>query len=482
MAARGYRTARHARTRSGGRPVDASACGTSGAGAARPRHLGDLLRGRHLAGRHLLHHLAHLVELLDQLVDVLDLGPRAVRDPFAPRAVDRSPGWRARAGVIERMIASTRSSSPSSTSAFFSCFIAPIPGSIPIRPLSGPILRTWRICWRKSSSVNWSRFEFLLQVLGLALVDLLLGFLDQAEHVAHAEDPRGHAVGVEALEGLQLLAGRGEEDRLAGHRLDRERGAAAGVAVELGHHDAVELGRLGEGFGDADGVLAGHRVDDQQHVVGLGPLADLRQLVHQLLVDVEAAGGVDDQHVAALLAGALERPGGDLDRVGVGALLVDVGPGALADGDQLLDRGRPVDVAGGEGDVLARLAEVAGELGAGGRLARALQARPSGSRSGPLEAKARSRPAPPISAVSSSLTILTTCWPGSRLSSTSEPRQRSFSVAVKALTTLKLTSASSRARRISRIAASTSPSFSLPRERTSERVAWRRSESWSNTG
>src|SRR6185436_13241036 len=52
----------------------------------------------------------------------------------------------------------------------------------------------------------------------------------------------------------------------------------------------------------------------------------------------------------------------------------------------------------------------------------------------------------------------------------------------KALTTLKLTSASSRARRISRIAASTSPSLSLPRERTSESVACSRSESWSNTG
>ena len=177
------------------------------------------------------------------------------------------PGLARSAGVIERMIASTRSSSPSSTSAFFSCFIAPIPGSIPIRPLSGPIFRTWRICWRKSSSVNWSFFSLSCRSERLLLVDLLLGFLDQAEDVAHAEDARGHAVGVELVEVLQLLAGRGEEDRLAGHRVDRERGAAAGVAVELGHHHAVELGRLGEGLGDADGVLAGHRVDDEEDVV-----------------------------------------------------------------------------------------------------------------------------------------------------------------------------------------------------------------------
>ena len=179
---------------------------------------------------------------------------------------------------------------------------------------------------------------------------------------------------MEAVEGLQFLAGRGEEDRLASHRFDRQRRAAAGVTVELGHHHAVEIGRLGERFGDTDGVLAGHRVDDQQHVMRLRPLADLGQLVHQVRVDVEAPGGIDDQHVAVLFASAIERPRGDLDRVGVGPLLVDGGAGGLADGDQLIDRSGAVDVAGSKGDVLARIAEVAGELGAGGRLARSLQA------------------------------------------------------------------------------------------------------------
>ena len=52
---------------------------------------------------------------------------------------------------------------------------------------------------------------------------------------------------------------------------------------------------------------------------GVGLLADPRELGHQVLVDVEAAGGVDDEDVAALLAGPLERPAGDLDRVGFGA-------------------------------------------------------------------------------------------------------------------------------------------------------------------
>ena len=65
-------------------------------------------------------------------------------------------------------------------------------------------------------------------------------------------------------------------------------------------------------------------------------------------------------------------------------------------------------------------------------------------------------------AVSSSSTILMTVCPGVRLLSTSWPTARSRTSATKSLTTLKLTSASSSARRISRMAASTSASESRP--------------------
>ena len=65
---------------------------------------------------------------------------------------------------------------------------------------------------------------------------------------------------------LELLAGGDEHDRLAGDRLDRQRGAAAGVAVELGQDHAVEVRGLVELLGDVDRVLAGHRVDDEQDV------------------------------------------------------------------------------------------------------------------------------------------------------------------------------------------------------------------------
>src|SRR5665213_3534630 len=62
----------------------------------------------------------------------------------------------------------------------------------------------------------------------------------------------------------------------------------------------------------------------------------------------------------------------------------------------------------------------------------------------------------------------------------SAPIARSLTALVKLLTTLKLTSASSSARRISRIAAEMSSSVRVPRPRTSARVAWSFSERESN--
>src|SRR5581483_6985938 len=88
----------------------------------------------------------------------------------------------------------------------------------------------------------------------------------------------------------------------------------------------------------------------------------------------------------------------------------------------------------------------------------------------------------PIAAVSSSWTIFTTCWPGVRLFSTSAPSARSRTRATKSLTTAKLTSASSSARRISRIAFEIASSSSLPRERRSPSAACSLSPSVSNTG
>ncbi len=73
-------------------------------------------------------------------------------------------------------------------------------------------------------------------------------------------------LGVELLELVELLAHADELDRLAGDGPDRQRGAAAGVAVELGQDHAVVVEGLVERLGDVDRVLAGHGVEHEQNV------------------------------------------------------------------------------------------------------------------------------------------------------------------------------------------------------------------------
>ena len=69
----------------------------------------------------------------------------------------------------------------------------------------------------------------------------------------------------------------------------------------------------------------------------------------------------------------------------------------------------------------------------------------------------------PSSLISSSLTILITCCPGVRLPSTSAPSERALTALTNSFTTARLTSASIKARRTSRIASSRSFSVSRPR-------------------
>jgi aconitase B len=55
--------------------------------------------------------------------------------------------------------------------------------------------------------------DLLGQLLGGFHVHAALGFLDQREDVAHAQDPLGHAVGVERLQAVELFADADELDR-----------------------------------------------------------------------------------------------------------------------------------------------------------------------------------------------------------------------------------------------------------------------------
>ena len=87
---------------------------------------------------------------------------------------------------------------------------------------------------------------------------------------------------------------------------------------------------------------------------------------------------------------------------------------------------------------------------------------------------------PPRLSVSSSRTILMICCEGFNALESSSPTARSRIRPMRLLTTSKLTSASSRARRISRSASSTSSSLSLPLPRSFPKIPSNRSVNASN--
>ena len=179
---------------------------------------------------------------------------------------------------------------------------------------------------------------------------------------------------MEGLDLVELLAGADELDRLAGDGLDRQGRAASGVAVELGEHHAVDVQPLVEGAGRVHRVLAGHGVHHQQDLVRLDLGLDGLQLVHEGLIHVQAAGCVEEDHVVAVLDGVLDALLGNLHGVDL-AHLEDRDVQLAAHDLELFDGSGPVDVAGHEQRPLALLLfEQAGELGAVGGLAGALQA------------------------------------------------------------------------------------------------------------
>ena len=75
----------------------------------------------------------------------------------------------------------------------------PMPGIRPITFLSGPSLLDLAELLAEVVERELALAEPLLLLPHLVLVELLLGLFDQREHVAHAQDAAGHAVGMELL-------------------------------------------------------------------------------------------------------------------------------------------------------------------------------------------------------------------------------------------------------------------------------------------
>jgi hypothetical protein len=216
--------------------------------------------------------------------------------------------------------------------------------------------------------------HFLLLALHFLGVKGAGGGLHERREVAVPEDPLGHPLGMEAFEAVELFADADVLDRHAGHRLDGQRRPAAGVAVQLGEDHAVDLEGLVERFGGVDGVLPGHGVADEQHLMRHEAVVDQFQLAHQGVVDVQPAGRVEDQDVPPLLIGLPAAVLADLQRRALGRILrIDRHVDLLPDDLELFDSGRPLQVGGDEHRFGPFIAKHAGQFAARCRFAGPLQ-------------------------------------------------------------------------------------------------------------
>ena len=218
--------------------------------------------------------------------------------------------------------------------------------------------------------------HLLGQAFGFLVVDDLLGLLDEGDDVAHAQNTLGHAVRVEGVEVRGLLARAHVADRDARDGLHRQRRATAGVTVELGQDDDAGEGRgFVELSGHIDGLLAESGVGDEEDLVRLEGVAHAADFLHQVAVDLQAAGGVDDDEVCGGGFGFLDQATHHRGDIGRGAVGAEIEAFVLGEGLELVDGRRAAQVSGDEGGLpdAFLLHEVLGELGGAGGLAGALE-------------------------------------------------------------------------------------------------------------
>ncbi len=128
-----------------------------------------------------------------------------------------------------------------------------------------------------------------------------------------------------------------------------------------------------------DGVLAGHGVSHEENLLRVEELLEPLHLAHQILVDVQAAGGIHDQRVEAEVARFAPRLCGEpfnecrAGGLALGVALVDLRVDGLGNDFELLARGRAVDVDRDEDGAVAALLEPRGQFAGCGRFSGALQ-------------------------------------------------------------------------------------------------------------
>src|SRR3989454_3931969 len=186
------------------------------------------------------------------------------------------------------------------------------------------------------------------------------------------EEPVHHPFRVEGSDVLVRLSEVHEHDRLADRLGHGQRRATLRVRVDLREHDPVDADRLVELFRLLDRVVPREGVPDVEDQVRLRDAFDLFHLVHQVLVRLHPARGVDQDDVPSPRAGVLDRVERDGGRIRARLVLDQLEADRLRVFLELLDGPRPEGVRGGDDARVALLLDVVGQFRDRRRLARAV--------------------------------------------------------------------------------------------------------------
>src|SRR5262249_54959923 len=175
--------------------------------------------------------------------------------------------------------------------------------------------------------------------------------------LAHSFNPRDRACEILRRERREVVDTFAYPDEMYWQAVFRRNGnqdAAARGAVELGHDKTGDAGEVAKHLDLGQRILPDRGVEHQQngmrrHGIDLLHHAhDLLEFVHQYRLVLQAAGGVDEQHVHVLAARLRERVESETGRVGAWRARDHRRAAAPAPDVELVDGGRTEGIAGSE--------------------------------------------------------------------------------------------------------------------------------------
>ena len=172
---------------------------------------------------------------------------------------------------------------------------------------------------------------------------------------------------------VQFFGNANHFDGLTGDSLDGKSCTASGIAVHLCQDGPVDAKVFIKSLGRSHCILAGHGVQYQQDFLGMHLSLDIPKLRHELLINGQTAGSIQNDDIPVIGPGRIHSVGRNVYRIHIRRHPVHRYIGLLPQHFQLLDSGRTVHVAGCQKRPVSFFLKHKGQLAGGGGLAGPLE-------------------------------------------------------------------------------------------------------------